>query len=93
MISSSSEEARREACIALGKLGAVSSVPELCRLLRRGRFFGLFGTAPPAVRGAAAWALGQIRDQRALPYLRKAASDRNAIVQATAKLALQTFET
>jgi HEAT repeat protein len=93
MLSSSSEEVRREVCITLGKLGSTRSVPELCRILRRRGFFGLFGGAPPAVRGAAAWALGQIRDQRALPYLRKAASDRNAIVQATAKLALQTFET
>jgi HEAT repeat protein len=93
MLSSSSPEVSREACIALGKLGSTSSVPSLCGMLRRKGFLGLFGGVSPAVRAAAAWSLGQIRDPRALPYLRKAVSDRNAIVQDTAKLALQSIET
>jgi HEAT repeat protein len=93
LTSSPSSEVQREACIALGKLGSARSVPDLCRLLRRRGFLGFLGGASPAVRAAAAWALGQIRDQRALPYLRKAASDRNEAVRSSAKLALQSFQT
>ena len=93
LVAVSSPDVQREACITLGKLSSEAAVPDLCRILRRKGFLGIFGGASPVVRAAAAWALGQIRDQRALPHLRKAASDRNAVVHSSAKLALQSFET
>lgn len=85
------EEWQREVCLTLGKLGSTESVPALCRLLTRKGFLGVFGGAKPAVRAAAAWALGQIGDIRALSALRTAAADRNPTVQAAAKLALQAI--
>jgi HEAT repeat protein len=88
MLSSDSEEVLREVCITLGKLGSTNSVSSLCRILRRRGFLGLFGGLSPAIRAAAAWALGQIGDVQAAPALRKASRDRKLAVQAAAKLAL-----
>jgi epoxyqueuosine reductase len=54
---------QRNACIALGNSGDTSAVPALTRALR---------SAPPLVRGHAAWALGQIGDNAAHSALNEA---------------------
>ncbi len=92
MLSSKSVEVLREACMALGKMGRASSVPLLYRLVRRGGFLGLFGRRHPTVRSAAAWALGQIGDPRALPVLRKAALDSDPAIQSSAERAIEILE-
>jgi HEAT repeat protein len=91
-LGSPSEEVAREACVTLGKLGSANSVPELCRILRSRGFLGLFGGVSPSVRAAAAWALGQIGDPKAVPALRKAERERTSAVSAAARLALQPFK-
>ena len=56
---------QRNACVALGNLGATEAVPALGRALRQGE---------PLVRGHAAWALGQIGGAEAGALLLEAAS-------------------
>ena len=56
---------QRNACVALGNLGATEAVPALGRALRLGE---------PLVRGHAAWALGQIGGAEAGALLLEAAS-------------------
>jgi epoxyqueuosine reductase len=54
---------QRNACVALGNLGAAEAVPVLCRVLVHGE---------PLVRGHAAWALGRIGSIEAQMALERA---------------------
>ena len=56
---------QRNACVALGNLGATEAVPALGRALRLGE---------PLVRSHAAWALGQISGAEAGALLSEAAA-------------------
>ena len=57
---------QRNACVALGNLGATVAVPALCRVLAHGE---------PLVRGHAAWALGRIGTPEAKRALIQASED------------------
>ena len=57
---------QRNACVALGNLGATEAVPALCRVLAHGE---------PLVRGHAAWALGRIGTPEAKRALVQASDD------------------
>ena len=57
---------QRNACVALGNLGATEAVPALCRVLAHGE---------PLVRGHAAWALGRIGTPEAKRALEQASGD------------------
>ena len=81
-------EVLRECCIALGKLQVERAVPTLVRLLRPGSL--LRASEHEDVRHAAAWALGQMRqDEEAHKALERALEDKSDRVALAAKLFLQ----
>ena len=81
-------EVQRECCLALGKLQTERAVPLLARLLRPGGL--LRKEEHEDVRHAAAWALGQMRqNDEARKALERALEDKNKNVRLAAKAFLE----
>lgn len=83
---------QREACMALGKIKDVRAIPFLIEALKREGRISLKRNKNEEVRAAAAWALGEFIDKRALKALREAVDDPSTAVQVIAQAALTKAE-
>lgn len=83
---------QREACMALGKIKDEHALAVLIDVLERESRMRLRRTKNEEVRAAAAWALGEYADKRALEALKKAVDDPSAAVQVIAQAALVKVE-
>lgn len=81
--SDSSALVRRRAAEAVGAMKLADAVVSLTRLATES------GESSPEVRGAAVWALGQIRDSAAKPAVQAALSDSSSLVRDAARIALR----
>jgi HEAT repeat protein len=89
------ERIRKEACLALGKIGDEKALSLLLRVVdyRPGatRIFGLGGAYTDDIRAAAAWALGSFQGNDTVrAVLERAVQDKSAAVRSAAKLSLRT---